>query len=82
MASRTVALLGSLPAATARTVMSRSVTTPTSRSLSPTGRTPKSPSRISAAASLRLMPGLASLTSVLITSLTCMAHLPFTVQAR
>src|SRR6266542_2517717 len=64
---------GDRPCATARTVMSRSVIMPTSRSFSPTGNAPASMSAIKHAASQTLCSGLAMQTSFVITSRTFMA---------
>src|SRR5919106_6281033 len=75
--SPTAVVLGSLPSATARTVMSRSVIVPTRRSFAPTGNRPKSPSRIEIAASLSFALGSVSCTLVVITSLSCIASLHF-----
>src|SRR3954469_11096205 len=64
-----------LPAATARIAMSRSVIIPTSRSFSPTGSDPQSSFAIRHAASRMDWSGLVTLTSLLITWLTCMGFL-------
>src|SRR5207248_887971 len=75
MTSRTRTSAGALPSAVARTVMSRSVTMPTSRSLSQTGSGPTSSDFIFAAASWRVASGLVHSTPRVITSLTRMRSL-------
>src|SRR5204863_5726176 len=79
--SRTCVVRVSCPSATARTAMSRSVSMPTSRSLSPqTGIGPTSRSRIFRAASWRVLSGRTHSASRVMTLLTCMAGpLSFTV---
>src|SRR5438874_6929253 len=72
--SRTCVVRVSCPSATARTAMSRSVTIPTSRSLSPqTGSGPTSRSRIFRAASWTVVSGRTHSASRVMTLLTCMA---------
>src|SRR5437588_630014 len=82
--SRTCVVRVSCPSATARTAMSRSVSMPTSRSLSPqTGIGPTSRSRIFRAASWRVLSGRTHSASRVMTLLTCMAGpLSFTVLRR
>src|SRR2546423_257390 len=75
MTSRTRTSVGASPSAVARTVMSRSVTMPTSRSLSQTGIGPTSSDFIFAAASWRVASGLVHSTPRVITSLTRMRSL-------
>src|SRR5258708_250687 len=75
MTSRTRVLRGSLPSATARTVMSRSVTMPARRSLSQMGSGPTSRSFILRAASCSVASGLTHSTPRVMTSFTCMAEL-------
>ena len=69
MQSRTVISIGLRPRPSERTTMSRSVMMPISSPASTTGRTPKSPSRISQAASSMVASGLMACTSVFITCL-------------
>src|SRR5437868_7945947 len=69
MTSRTF-VVGSLPSATARTAISRSVITPTRRSFSPTGSEPALISAITRAASRIVSLGFATRTSRVIASLT------------
>src|SRR5436190_9488001 len=76
MTSRTLTSVGASPSAVARTVMSRSVTMPTSRSLSQTGSGPMSSDFIFAAASWRVASGRVHSTPRVITSLTRMRNLP------
>ena len=71
MMSRTF-VVASLPSATARTAMSRSVMTPTRRSFSPTGSAPASISAMIRAASRIDSLGFATRTSRVIASLTFM----------
>src|SRR5918999_888958 len=75
MMSRTRTSVGASPSAVARTVMSRSVTMPTSRSLSQTGSGPTSSDFILAAASWRVASGRVHSTPRVITSLTRMRSL-------
>src|SRR3954452_22698260 len=75
MTSRTRTSVGASPSAVARTVMSRSVTMPTSRSLSQTGSGPTSSDFIFAAASWRVASGRVHSTPRVITSLTRMRSL-------
>src|SRR5882762_1423246 len=75
MTSRTRMSLGVSPSAVARTVMSRSVIMPTSRSLSHTGSGPMSSDFIFAAASWRVASGRVHSTPRVITSLTRMRSL-------
>jgi hypothetical protein len=66
---------------TAREHMSRSVTTPTNRPLSTTGKMPQSPSSISAAADARFESGEQVLTSDVMASLIFI-HASFLVTLR
>jgi hypothetical protein len=75
--SSTRVSFGSLPAAVARIVMSRSVSMPTSRSFCPTGITPLSRSRILSAASFRTMSGPITTGSHVMISLICIGLAPF-----
>src|SRR5215467_8216446 len=70
--SFTLHCLGDFPLATARTVMSRSVTTPTRRSFSPTGNEPQSNCLISFAACSIVSLGDVRRTFLLIICCTCM----------
>src|SRR5690606_24249694 len=73
MTSRTGVVLGSLPSAVARIVMSRSVSIPTRRSPSPIGSTPLSRSRILRAASRSVASGGATTGSRVMISWICIA---------
>src|SRR5262245_29316880 len=75
MMSRTRISVGGSPSAVARTVMSRSVTMPTRRSLSQTGSVPTSSDFIFAAASWRVASGPIHSTPRVIISLTRMGSL-------
>src|SRR5438094_4557111 len=75
MTSRTRTSVGASPSAVARMVMSRSVTMPTSRSLSQTGSGPMSSAFILAAASCSVASGRVHSTPRVITSLTRMRSL-------
>src|SRR5262245_48008190 len=75
MTSRTRTSVGASPSAVARTVMSRSVTVPTRRSLSQTGSIPTSRDFILAAASWSVASGAAHATPWVITSFTRMGSL-------
>src|SRR4029453_8230195 len=75
MASRIVVVVGSHPSATARTVMSRSVSMPMSRSPSQTGSEPILSRRILAAACCSVTSGWMTSTSGVMISRRCIARL-------